>query len=152
VPARLPPPGPSYLRPLEVRVRDRELRVGIGVPTAMPDGWWIALVWAADDAGVITCRDAGPEAGPPPDPPAGRVGTFLAGALSGYVAEEDGRQAIKVRLPIPGEDERRPWDRPLVVQVALRWEPARAATMRPSELAGAALEAFARAVADLGRG
>jgi hypothetical protein len=57
-----------------------------------------------------------------------------------------------VRLPIPGEDERRPWERPLVVQVALRWEPARAATMRPSELAGAALGAFARAVADLGRG
>ena len=152
MPTRLPPPGPSYLKPVELRLRDSLVRVGMGLPSTMPDGWWIALLWVADDDGVVSCRDAAPAAGPPPDPPAGRIGSLLAGGLSGFIAEEEGRQSIKVRLPVPGDDERRPWERPLVVQLALRWEPARAAAMRPTELAETALAAFARVVASLGHG
>jgi len=65
------------------------------------------------------------------------------------VEEGGGRQAVKVRLPIPGDDEARPWDRPLVLQLAVRWDPVRAASARQTELAEAALVAFARAVGAL---
>jgi hypothetical protein len=122
------------------------MQVGMGVPTAMPDGWWIALLWVVDAAGVIACRDVAPAAGPPPEPPVERIGALLAGGLSGFVEEGGGRQAVKVRLPIPGEVGARPWDRPLVLQLAVRWDPVRAAGARPTELAEAALTAFARAV------
>lgn len=149
MPDRLPPPGPSYLRELDVRTRGIALRVGMGIPSALPDGWWIALLWVADADGIVSCRAFAPAAGPPADPPAARIGVLLAGALSGLVAEDAGRQAVKVRLPIPGVAEGRPWDRPAVVQLAVRWDPVRAASARPTELASAALEAFASAVASL---
>ena len=146
---RLPAPGPSFLREVELRRGDHVMRAGMGVPTAMPDGWWIALLWVADADGIVPCRDVAPVAGPPPEPPVERIGALLAGGLSGFVEEGGGRQAVKVRLPIPGADEARPWDRPLVVQLAVRWDPVRAAAARQAELAGAALTAFARAVAAL---
>ena len=149
MPERLPPPGPSYLRELELSRRGATFRAGMGVPSAMPDGWWIAVLWVADADGIVSCRDLGPAAGPPPEPPAAIIGTLLAGALSGLVAEEDGRQAVKVRLPIPGPSEDRPWDRPAVIQLAIRWDPMRSASARPNELASAALAAFAGAAASL---
>lgn len=125
------------------------MRAGMGVPTALPDGWWIALLWVADADGLVSCRDVAPAAGPPPESPVERIGALLAGGLSGFVEEGGGRQAVKVRLPISGNDEGRPWDRPLVLQLAVRWDPVRAAGARPSELAETALAAFARAVASL---
>jgi hypothetical protein len=149
VPDRLPSPGPSFLREVELRQRGRVMHAGMGVPTAMPDGWWIALLWVADAGGVVPCRDMAPAAGPPPEAPVERIGALLAGGLSGFVEEGGGRQAVKVRLPIPGDDDGRPWDRPLVLQLAVRWDPVRAAAARPTELAQAALTAFARAVAAL---
>jgi hypothetical protein len=149
VPDRLPAPGPSFLREIDIRRGDHVMHAGMGVPTAMPDGWWIALLWVADADGIVSCRDVGPAAGPPPEAPVERIGALLAGGLSGFVEEGGGRQAVKVRLPVPGEDPARPWDRPLVLQVAVRWDPVRAVGARPTELAGAALTAFARAVASL---
>jgi hypothetical protein len=146
---RLPPPGPSYLRALEIRTRGSVFHAGMGVPSTMPDGWWIAVLWISDARGIAICRDLGPAAGPPPEPPAARIGALLAGGLSGLVEEEGGRQSVKVRLPIPGPDDDRPWDRPAVVQLAVRWDPVRAASARPNELASTALTAFASAVASL---
>jgi hypothetical protein len=66
---RLPPPGPSYLREHEVRIGARVLRAGMARPSDAPDGWWLCLMWVADDAGVVAFRDVAPDAGPPPDPP-----------------------------------------------------------------------------------
>ena len=43
-------------------------------PSDAPDGWWLAVVWVADDDGVVSFRDVAPDAGPPPDPPLGRLG------------------------------------------------------------------------------
>ncbi|MCU0505443.1 MAG: hypothetical protein MUE82_06660 [Chloroflexi bacterium] len=149
---RLPPPGPSFLKEVEVRIGDATLRAGMGVPSALPDGWWIALLWVADADGIVSCRALAPASGPPPDPPAARIGIVLAGGLSGLAAEEGGRQAVKVRTPIPSSSEERPWDRPAVVQLAVRWDPVRAASARPTELASAALRAFASAVASLPHG
>jgi hypothetical protein len=125
------------------------MRAGMGVPTAMDDGWWIALLWVSDADGIVRCRDVAPAAGPPPEAPVERIGALLAGGLSGFVEEGGGRQAVKVRLPIPGDDDARPWERPLVLQLAVRWDPVRAAGARQTELAEAALTAFARAVASL---
>jgi hypothetical protein len=121
----------------------------MGAPAAVADGWWIALLWVADADGIVSCRDLAPAAGPPPEPPAARIGILLASGLSGLAAEEDGRQAVKVRTPIPPSAEERPWDRPAVVQLAVRWDAVRAASARPTELASAALRAFASAVASL---
>ena len=83
VPDRLPPPGPSFLREHEVRIGDRTLPRRHGPPSDAPDGWWLTLLWVADDEGVVSFRDVAPAAGPPPDPPLARLGPALAGALSG---------------------------------------------------------------------
>jgi hypothetical protein len=50
----------------------------------------------------------------------------------------------------PAADEGRPWERPLVLMTAVRWDPVRAATLRPNELARELLRAFARAVESAG--
>ena len=52
-------------------------------PSNAPDGWWLAVLWVADAEGVIPFWQAGPAAGPPPDPPLARLGPAVAGALSG---------------------------------------------------------------------
>ena len=54
-------------------------------PSDAPDGWWLTLLWVADDEGVVSFRDVGPAAGPPPDPPLARLGSALSGALSGLI-------------------------------------------------------------------
>ena len=151
MPERLPPPGPSYLREQPVQLGDRRLRAGMARPTTAPDGWWLAILWVVDDEGVISFRDLAPAAGPPPDPPLARLGPAVAGNLSGLIAEEDGRLGIRLGPVAPPDDPTRPWRSPLAVRAALRFEPARAVTMRPNELAATVLEAFARAVERLGR-
>jgi hypothetical protein len=151
VPDRLPPPGPSYLREQEVRVGDRVLRAGMARPSETSDGWWMALMWVVDDKGVVSFRDVAPAAGPPPDPPLGRLGPALSGALSGLILEDAGRLQLRVGALVPPDDPERPWRAPLAVRAAFRFEPARAATMRPNELAETVLAAFQRAVERLGR-
>jgi hypothetical protein len=146
VPTRIPVPGPSFLRELAVSVHGRQLRAGMGRPSRVDGGWWVALCWVADENGVISFRDAAPSAGPPPDPPAMRLGPSLAGSLSGLVLEEGGRLQFRVAPASAPDDPRRPWECPLAVLVAIRPEPLRAATMRPDELAEAVLAGFRRSV------
>jgi len=150
VAVRLPPPGPSFLREQEAAAGDRHLRIGMARP-AEADGWWLAVIWVADDAGIVPFTDLAPAAGPPPEPPAARLGLAIGGGLSGFILEDDGRLQIRVGPAIPPEDPERPWRTPAVVRVGFRWEPARVATLSPNELATEVLTAFRRAVESLGR-
>jgi hypothetical protein len=151
MPERLPHPGPSYLRERAVRIGDLTASAGMGRPSTTPEGWWLAVLWVADEEGVIPFWMAGPAAGPPPDPPLTRLGPAVAGELSGLIAEEDGRLGIRLGPIAPPDDPTRPWRSPLAVRAAFKFEPARAATMRPNELADAVLDAFANGVQRLGR-
>lgn len=134
-----------------MRIGDRTYRAGMARPSDAPDGWWLTLLWVVDDEGVIPFRDAAPAAGPPPDPPLARLGPSLAGALSGLILEDAGRLQLRVGGLVPPEDPARPWLSPLAVRAAFRFEPARAAAMRPNELAETVLAAFRRAVEGLSR-
>jgi hypothetical protein len=120
-------------------------------PSEAPDGWWLAVLWVADDEGVLSFRDVAPEAGPPPDPPLGRLGPAVSGALSGLILEDGGRLQMRLGLVVPPDDPDRPWRVPLAVRAAFRFEPARSAAMRPSELAEMVLTGFGRAVEGLHR-
>jgi hypothetical protein len=123
----------------------------MGRPSDAPDGWWLAVLWVADDDGVVSFRDVAPAAGPPPEPPIARLGPGLSGALSGLILEDAGRLQVRVVPVVPPDDEARPWRAPLAVRTAFRFEPARAAAMRPNELAETVLTAFRRAVEGLAR-
>jgi len=151
VPDRLPLPGPSYLREQPVHIADRVLRAGMSRPSNAPDGWWMAVAWVADDDGVVSFRDVAPDAGPPPDPPLARLGPAVSGALSGLILEDAGRLQMRLGLIAPPDDPARPWRTPLAIRAAFRFEPARAATMRPNELAETVLTGFRRAVEGLHR-
>jgi hypothetical protein len=149
--SRLPPPGPSFVREETVRLRGsggalgRSLRLGMTAPSVTEDGWWLAHLWAADDDGVVPARAIAPLAGPPPGQPLGVLGPSLAGALSGLLAQEDGRQLVRLRM-LPVQAGTHPWDRPLLLITAVAWDPVRASVMRRNELARELLRAFRRAV------
>jgi hypothetical protein len=151
VPERLPLPGPSFLKEHEVRIGDRAYRLGMARPTDGPDGWWLAILWVADDEAVIPFRDVAPTAGPPPEPPLARLGPAVSGALSGLILEDAGRLQMRLATVVPADDPARPWRVPLAVRAAFRFEPARAATMRANELAETVQAAFARALEGLHR-
>jgi hypothetical protein len=151
MPDRLPHPGPSYLREQDVRIDDRRLRAAMARPVDGPDDWWLAVMWVADDDGVVSFRDVAPAAGPPPEPPLARLGPSFAGSLSGLIREEDGRLAIRLAPLVPPEDDARPWRCPLAIRAAFRWEPALASTMRPNQLAEQVLAGFRRSVEALHR-
>ncbi len=151
MPERLPPPGPSYLRERPVRAGDTTYRAGMGRPSGAPDGWWLAVVWVVDDEGVVCFRDVAPTAGPPPDPPLARLGPALSGALSGLILEDGGRLQMRLGLVAPPDDPLHPWRVPLAIRSAFRFEPARAAAMRPNELADTVLDGFVRAIEGLHR-
>jgi hypothetical protein len=151
MPDRLPPPGPSFLREHEIRVRDRRVLAGMSRPTTTDDGWWLAILWVADDDGIVVFRDLAPAAGPPADPPLARLGPALAGSLSGMILEEAGRLSIRIATVVPADDPSRPWKVPAAVRAAFKWEPMRAAAMRPNELADAVLAGFRRSIEGLGR-
>ena len=151
VPDRLPPPGPSYLREQPIRIGDRTLRAGMARPTEAPDGWWLAVVWVADDEGVVSFRDVAPAAGPPPDPPLARLGPGVSGALSGLILEDAGRLQMRLGLIAQPDDPSRPWRAPLAIRAAFRFEPARAATIGTNELAETVLAGFVRAIGGLSR-
>lgn len=123
----------------------------MGRPSEAPDGWWLTVLWVADEDGVASFSDVAPSAGPPPDPPLGRLGPAISGALSGLILEDGGRLQMRLGLIAPPDDPTRPWRVPLAVRAAFRFEPARAATMRPNELAQAVLDGFVRAVDGLHR-
>ncbi len=123
----------------------------MGRPSDAPDGWWLTLMWVADDEGVIRFRDVAPASGPPPDPPLARLGPALAGALSGLILEDAGRLQLRVAGLLPPDDDTRPWRAPLAVRAAFRFEPARAAAMGANELAETVLAGFRKAVEGLGR-
>lgn len=152
----VPTPGPSFVREEEVFLRaadgepDRRARAGMTQPSTMDDGWWLCHLWLADEGGVVQALDVAPLGGPPPGTPVQAIGPRLAGALSGLIAEEDGRQLIRLRMPAAA-DESRPWARPLLCMLAVKWDPVRASVMRPNELARELLRGFAAAVEGVGR-
>jgi hypothetical protein len=123
----------------------------MSVPSILPDGWWIALLWVVDETGVVTFRDVAPPAGPPPEPPLARLGPALSGALSGFILEDAGRLAIRLAQLAQPADPMEPWRSPLAIRAAFRWEPMRAASLRPVELAETVLAAFRRSVESLAR-
>jgi hypothetical protein len=151
MPDRLPPPGPSYLREHPVHIGGRTLRAGMARPSEAPDGWWLAVVWVVDDDGVASFRDVAPTGGPPPDPPLGRLGPAISGALSGLILEDAGRLQMRLGLVAPPDDAARPWRTPIAIRAAFRFEPARAATMGPNGLAETVLAGFVRAIEGLHR-
>jgi len=151
VPDRLPHPGPGFLKEHDVRIGDRRLAAGMARPQDGPDDWWLAVLWVTDDEGVVSFREVGPAAGPPPEPPLTRLGPSFAGALSGMIKEEDGRLCIRLTPLSPPEDQARPWRCPLVLRVAFKWEPALVATMTANKLAEQVLAGFAHAVESLHR-
>jgi hypothetical protein len=147
---RLPVPGISFVKEEPVTIRDGD-KVSAGM-TAPSDanGWWLTNLWVGDDEGVISALAAAPAAGPPPGAPLHALGPRVAGALSGLIAEEGGRQLIRLRMPPPA-DESRPWERPLICMVAIRWDSMRAALMTKNQLARELLRGFAAAVEAVGR-
>src|SRR3990170_1609405 len=149
--ARLPVPGQSYVPEERISLRGgAQLRAGLTLPSVMDDGLWLTHLWVADDEGVVSALLAAPAAGPPPGTPLEALGPRIAGALSGLIAEAGGRQQVRLRMP-PADDESRPWERPLVCMVAIRWDPIRAALMNQPGLARELLRGFAAAVEALGR-
>jgi hypothetical protein len=150
-PQRVPSPGPSFARAEPLRVRGPagdlgpRVRLGMLKPSVMEDGWWLTTLWAEDDEGVIEARTVAPAAGPPPGAPLQAIGPILSGALMGLLDQEDGRQLIRLRMA-PAEDEADPWRRPLLLLVAVRWDPVRASTMTENALAGELMRAFRHAI------
>jgi hypothetical protein len=151
MPDRLPLPGPSYLPEHDVRIGERMLRAGMGRPSEAPDGWWLAVMWVVDDEGVASFRDVAPTGGPPPDPPLGRLGPAISGALSGLILEDAGRLQMRLGLVAPPDDPARPWRTPIAIRAAFRFEPARVATIGPDGLAETVLAGFVRAIEGLHR-
>lgn len=153
---RIAIPGPSYIKEEAVILRGpageagRRLNAGMSAPSVMDDGWWLTHLWVADESGVVEATAAAPAAGPPPGTPLNAIGPRVAGALSGLIAEEDGRQLIRLRMP-PAADESRPWERPLLCMLAIRWDPVRASVMQRNVLARELLRGFAAAVEAVGR-
>ena len=121
-------------------------------PTTTDDGWWLALIWVADDDGVVSFVDLAPTAGPRPEPPLARLGPSVAGGLSGMILEDAGRLGIRLATVVPAEDPTRPWRVPAAIRAAFQWEPMRAAAMPPNVLAETVLGAFRRSIEALSRG
>jgi len=148
--SRLPTPGPSFLREQDVIVGARRLRAGMSRPVTSDD-WWLTVLWVADGAAIVPFVDLAPAAGPPPEPPAARLGLAMGGGLSGLILEDDGRLQIRIAPAVVAEDPERPWRAPAIIRAGFRWEPARAATLRANELATEVLTAFRRGAESLGR-
>ena len=134
-----------------MRVGEQVYRLGIGRPSEAPDGWWLAILWVADDEAVIPFRAVAPAAGPPADPPLARLGPAVSGVLSGLILEDAGRLQIRLATVVPADDPARPWRVPLALRVAFRFEPARVATMTPNGLAELVQAGFVRAIEGLQR-
>ena len=148
-------PGPSFVAEESVArradaSRSTPLHAGLVAPSVTDDGWWLTHLWVADGDAVVDALDLAPAGGPPPGAPLASIGPRLAGSLSGLIAEEDGRQLIRLRMPAAA-DESRPWERPLLCMLAIRWDPVRASVMSREQLARELLVGFAAAVEAIGR-
>jgi len=121
------------------------VRLGMLRPSVMDDGWWLTTLWVEDEEGVVEARAVAPLAGPPPVAPLQVIGLTLSNALMGLLDQEDGRQLIRLRMP-PADDEAQLWRRPLLVLVAVRWDPVRASSMTTNQLAGELMRAFRNAI------
>jgi hypothetical protein len=147
----MPSPGPSFARAEPIRLKGPggslgpRVRLGMTKPTVMVDDWWVFTLWVEDDEGVLRCRTVAPASGPPPTPPLQVFGPTLANSLMGLLAQEDGRQLIRMRMA-EVEDEADQWGRPLMILTAVRWDPVRRATMRDTELVAEMMRAFRRAI------
>jgi len=150
MPDRLPVPGPSFTKDEPISGRQSGFYAGMTSPSVTDDGWWLAHLWVSEAGGIVDALELAPVAGPPPGTPIAALGPRLAGALSGLIAEEDGRQLIRLRMPAPA-DESRPWQRPMLVMLAIRWDPVRASVMSRNELAHELIVGFASAVEALSR-
>jgi hypothetical protein len=148
---RIAPPGPSIVDQIPVPRPSGPYRAGIGRPSLLTDDWWVTLLWVDDGEGVVTFRSLASAAGPPAESPLARLGPAIAGRLSGLILEEAGRQMVRLRLGVAPDDERRPWEAPLIVVAAFRWEPMRAAMMSTDELTATVLDAFAGSLDALAR-
>src|SRR5262245_63850594 len=118
---------------------------------ATMDEWWTAILWIAEGSSLVQFVELAPAAGPPPEPPLARLGPSIAGGLSGLILEDAGRLQIRLGLAVPPPDPERPWRCPAIVRAAFRWEPARAAALRPNDLATEVLTSFRRAIEGLAR-
>jgi hypothetical protein len=153
---QLPVPGPSFVKEEPIVLRGPTdaagptLQAGMTAPSVMDDGWWLTHLWVADADGVVEALAIAPTAGPPPGTPIIAIGPRLAGALSGLIDQEDERQLIRLRMP-PAVDESRPWERPLLCMLAVRWDPVRASVMSRNDLARELLRGFASAVEAVAR-
>jgi hypothetical protein len=116
----------------------------------MDDGWWLTHVWLADDDGIIEVSELAPAAGPPVGTPLDALGPRVAGALAGLIAQEQDRQMLRLRM-LPAADEARPWQRPMVCMLAIKFDPLRAAVMSREQLARELLRGFAAAAEGIGR-
>ena len=119
VPDRLPSPGPSFLREHAVETNGRLLRAGMSRPTTTEDEWWLAILWVADDDGIVPFVDLAPAAGPRPEPPLALLGPSFAGALSGLILEDAGRLSIRLATVVPADDPTRPWRVPAAVRAGV---------------------------------
>lgn len=137
---RIPSPGPSFLREIELRAGD-DRRIGMSQPRIV-EGWWVTLLWCEQNGELLAFNELAPDYGTPPGSPLLRLGPGLSGTLSGLILEENGRQQLRLRLGQPPQDEEAPWDAPLAVLAGFRFEPARMLAMRDTELALTVLQAF----------
>src|SRR3954453_21545421 len=151
MPERLPLPGPSFLREQALESNGRTFRAGLTRPTTTDDGWWLAIAWIRDEAGIVSFVGLAPAAGPPPEPALALLGPSLSGGLSGMILEDAGRLSIRLATVAPADDPTRPWRVAAAVRAALRWEPMRGAAMPPNELAETFLPALRRAIEGLAR-
>jgi len=140
----LPSPGPSYIKELALESGGDRL-LGISAPQTLEE-WWVAMLWCERNGRVMEFAELAPAYGIPPGSPLLRLGPGISGAMSGLILEEGGRQQLRLRLGQPPDDPEEPWYAPLVVIVALRFEPARILTMQGSEIARTVLDAFREAV------
>ncbi len=120
-------------------------------PTTTDDGWWLGILWVLDEDGVLPFRDLAPASGPPAEPPLLRLGPSLAGELSGWILEEDGRLSIRLNVVAPPDDPSRPWLAPAAMRLAIKFEPLRAAATPANQLAETVMVAMRRALERLGR-
>jgi len=153
---RLAEPGSSFVPEVKIVLRraadaaGSPLRAGMTAPSVMDDGWWLTHIWVADEEGIVPATAVAPAAGPPPGAPLAALGPRLAGALSGLIAQEDERQMIRLRMPA-ADDESRPWERPLLCMLAVKWDPVRASVMGETDVARELLRGFAAAVEGVSR-
>ena len=148
-PARRPCPTASRPRPVvPARARGPRRRPRPSAPAwAARPRHPTAGGWPSSGSPTTTASSASATS---PRPPVRRPtrrspvsGPAIAGALSGLILEDAGRLQLRLGAVAPPDDPTRPWRSPLAVRAAFRFEPARAATMRPNELAETVLAAFA---------